>query len=521
MRDIVRRPLVASKGTNVSDTAFQTVAMVIYMAGMLFIGWYSYRRTSNLNDYMLGGRDLHPAVAALSAGAADMSGWLLMGLPGAIYATGLREAWIAVGLTAGAWLNWKFVAPRLRAYTQVANDSITVPSFLENRLRDSSRLLRIVSGLIILVFFTFYVSSGMVAGGVFMQSSFGLDYRVGMLIVAGVTIAYTLFGGFLAVSYTDFVQGLMMALALIAVPIVGLVKLGGFDEVSSLVKASDATAGLDRMALLPHPMTQMALIGIISALAWGLGYFGQPHIIVRFMALRSTAEARAGRRIGIGWMLFAVGGAIATALVGAAWYQKQGLKLEDPETVYIKMGQILFHPLVAGFMLAAVLAAIMSTVSSQLLVTSSALVEDIYKALNKTDRSDEHHVMLGRMAVLVVSVIAGAMAWTQNDTILALVAFAWAGFGASFGPVILLSLFWRRLSTQGALASMVTGALVVAWFGNVKGGPGHIFDVYEILPGFLAALLVAWLVSLATHKHHDEVQAEFSHTVHAVAHAYD
>ncbi|WP_420176393.1 sodium/proline symporter PutP [Luteococcus sp. OSA5] len=504
-----------------SDTVFQIIAMVIYMSAMLLIGWYSYRKTSSLNDYMLGGRDLHPAVAALSAGAADMSGWLLMGLPGAIYATGLVEAWIAVGLTIGAWLNWKLVAPRLRAYTQEANDSITVPSFLENRLRDRSRLLRIVSGLIILIFFTFYVSSGMVAGGVFMQSSFGLDYRTGMLIVAAVTICYTLFGGFLAVSYTDFVQGAMMAAALIAVPVVGLFKLGGFGEVTSLVQASDAAAGLDRMALLPSPMTQVAAIGIISALAWGLGYFGQPHIIVRFMALRSTAEARAGRRIGIGWMLFAVCGAIATALVGAAWYQKNGLTLEDPETVYIKMGQILFHPLIAGFMLAAVLAAIMSTVSSQLLVTSSALVEDIYKALNRNARQDDHYVLMGRLAVLGVALIAGAMAWTQNDTILALVAFAWAGFGASFGPVVLLSLFWRKLSAAGALASMVTGAVVVGWFGNVDGGPWHIFDYYEILPGFVAALLVGWLVSLASYTHDDRVQHEFSTTMETVKHAHD
>lgn len=501
-----------------SDTAFQTIAMVAYMAAMLFIGWYSYRKTKSLNDYMLGGRDLHPAVAALSAGAADMSGWLLMGLPGAIYAKGLVEAWIAVGLTVGAWLNWKVVAPRLRAYTQEANDSITVPSFLENRLHDRSRLLRVVSGLIILVFFTFYVSSGMVAGGVFMQSSFGINYRTGMLVVAGVTIAYTLFGGFLAVSYTDFVQGLMMFAALVAVPLVGLVNLGGLGEVSRLVQASDARAGIDRMAVLPHPFTSVALMGIISALAWGLGYFGQPHIIVRFMALRSTAEARAGRRIGIGWMLFAVVGAIATALVGVAWHQKNGVTLADPETVYIKMGQILFHPLIAGFMLAAVLAAIMSTVSSQLLVTSSALVEDIYKALDRNDRTDGHHVLMGRMAVLVVSVVAAAMAWTQNDTILALVAFAWAGFGASFGPVVLLSLFWRKLTTAGALASMVTGALMVAWWGNVEGG---IFDLYEILPGFLAALLVAVVVSLVTHRPHDEITRQFDATVHAVKHAHD
>ena len=504
-----------------SDKLYLIIAMVIYMAAMLFIGWYSYRKTHNLNDYMLGGRELSPAVAALSAGAADMSGWLLMGLPGAIYAKGLVEAWIAVGLTLGAWLNWKFVAPRLRAYTQVANDSITVPSFLENRLRDSSRALRITSGLIILVFFTFYVSSGMVAGGVFFESSLGTGYRTGMLIVAGVTVAYTLFGGFLAVSYTDFVQGAMMAAALVAVPIVGLLNLGGFGNVSRLVNESDAAAGLNRMAVLPHPMTGLALMGIISAVAWGLGYFGQPHIIVRFMALRSTAEARMGRRIGIGWMLFAVVGAICTALVGAAWFQQNGQVLDDPETVYIKMGQILFHPLIAGFMLAAVLAAIMSTVSSQLLVTSSALVEDIYKALGADKKADDHHVMMGRIAVLVVSLVAAAMAWTQNDTILALVAFAWAGFGASFGPIVLLSLFWKKLSTWGALAGMITGAVIVGWFGNVDGGPGNIFDIYEILPGFLGCLLVAWAVSSFTYTHDPQIEADFDETVHAVRHAHD
>ncbi len=496
-----------------SDTAFQTLAMVAYMVAMLAIGWYSYRKTHNLSDYMLGGRELSPAVAALSAGAADMSGWLLMGLPGAIYAAGLAEAWIAVGLTVGAWLNWKFVAPRLRAYTQVANDSITIPSFLENRLRDSSRLLRIASGVIILVFFTFYVSSGMVAGGVFFESSYGMSYRTGMLVVAGVTVAYTLFGGFLAVSYTDFVQGAMMALALIAVPVVGLVRLGGFGELSRLVGESDRAASIDRLALLPHPMTGVALLGIVSALAWGLGYFGQPHIIVRFMALRTTAEAKMGRRIGIGWMLFAVLGAVATAMVGAAWYQKQGMKLEDPETIYIKMGQILFHPLIAGFMLAAVLAAIMSTISSQLLVTSSALVEDIYKALGRDQRSDKHFVGLGRLAVLIVALVAMLMAWTQNDTILSLVAFAWAGFGASFGPITLLTLFWRRLSAMGALAGMVTGAVLVGIWGNIAGGPGHIFDLYEIVPGFLGNLLVAWLVSRATWKPNPAIEDEFDRTV--------
>lgn len=494
-------------------SAFQLIAMIAYLVAMLLIGWYSYKKTNDLGDYMLGGRDLHPAVAALSAGAADMSGWLLMGLPGAIYVGGLVEAWIAVGLTVGAWCNWKLVAPRLRAYTQVANDSITIPSFLENRLRDRSRLLRIASGLIILVFFTFYVSSGMVAGGVFMQSSFGLDYRVGMLIAAAVTITYTLVGGFLAVSYTDFVQGLMMALGLIFVPVVGMIALGGPGAVGNLVSQADAVEGLNRLAVFPSPMTSVAAIGIISALAWGLGYFGQPHIIVRFMALRSTDEARAGRRIGIGWMLFAVAGAVATALVGVAWHQREGSTLADPETVFIDMGQILFHPLIAGFLLAAVLAAIMSTISSQLLVTASALIEDIVKALHKHPRPDSRYVLLSRLAVLVVAIVAAAMAWTQNDTILALVAFAWAGFGASFGPTVILALFWRKLSAMGALAGMVTGAVIVGVWGNISGG---IFDLYEILPGFLGGLLVAWVVSLITYRENEDVQREFTETVRAV-----
>lgn len=483
-----------------SDTGFQILAMVIYLGAMLAIGWYSYHRTHNLDDYMLGGRDLSPAVAALSAGAADMSGWLLMGLPGAIYAAGLVEAWIAVGLTVGAWINWKITAPRLRAYTEVASDSITIPSFLENRLKDSSRLLRIGSGLIILVFFTFYVSSGMVAGGTFFESSFGMSYLSGMLLVSVVTVAYTLFGGFLAVSYTDFVQGAMMVAALVMVPLVGLFAVGGFGELNSSVHAVNPD--------LLSWTKGATIIGVVSSLAWGLGYFGQPHIIVRFMALRNPGEAVAGRRIGIGWMLFAVGGAVATALVGVAYFhQNPELAITNPETVFIRLGQILFHPLVAGFMLAAVLAAIMSTISSQLLVTASALVEDIYKALGKHKHEDKRYVLLGRLAVLSISIVAAILAINPQDSILNLVAFAWAGFGAAFGPTIILSLYWRRLSAMGAFAGMVTGAILVGIWGNIDGG---IFDLYEIVPGFIGNLLVAWAVSSFTFKQNDEIDSEFT-----------
>ncbi|HEX5563811.1 MAG TPA: sodium/proline symporter PutP [Sporosarcina sp.] len=482
-----------------SSDFYQLIAIVVYMVAMLFIGWYAYRKTTNLNDYMLGGRSLGPAVTALSAGAADMSGWLLMGLPGAIYAVGLTEAWIAIGLTVGAYLNWLLVAPRLRVYTQVSSDSITIPSYLESRLKDKSRLLRIASGIIILVFFTFYVSSGMVAGGKFFMSSFGLNYHSGMLIVSAVVIAYTLFGGFLAVSYTDFVQGLTMFFALLLVPIIGLALTGGFAETAASIREVNP----ELLSLVKGA----TVAGVISSVAWGLGYFGQPHIIVRFMAIKSVKETKSARRIGIGWMALSLFGAIATALVGIAYYQQNaGTELVDPETVFIALGQVIFHPFIAGIMLAAVLAAIMSTISSQLIVTSSALIEDLYKAIIKSDATDKQYVFLGRMAVLVVSLIAMALAWPNNESILKLVSFAWAGFGGAFGPIILLSLYWRKLTATGALWGMVAGAITVGIWGTID----SLSDtLYEIVPGFLICLVVAYFVSLMTYRPNSEIDKEF------------
>lgn len=485
-----------------SDDTYQAISLTVYLAAMLGIGWYSFRRTSDLTDYMLGGRSLGPAVTALSAGAADMSGWLLMGLPGAIYLSGLVSAWIAIGLTIGAYLNWLFVAPRLRVYTQVANNSITVPSYLENRLKDRSRLLRVASGIIILIFFTFYVSSGMVAGGVFFQSSFGFGYHSGMLLVSGVVVAYTLFGGFLAVSYTDFVQGIIMFCALTLVPLFGIFITGGIQETVSSIRDVDPQ--------LLNLVSGASILSILSAAAWGLGYFGQPHIIVRFMAIRSVDEVKNGRRIGIGWMVISLLGAVATALVGVAYYQQNtDEELVDPEAVFIGLGQIIFHPLIAGLMLAAVLAAIMSTISSQLIVTSSALVEDLYKAVFATQASDKTLVMLGRLAVLVVSVVAAILAWDKSETILSLVAFAWAGFGGSFGPVILLSLYWRKLTAMGALAGMVVGAITVIWWGNSSLAD----SMYEIVPGFILNTIVAVGVSLLTYRPDAEVEGEFDEVV--------
>lgn len=485
-----------------SNEAFQLISIGIYMAAMLYIGWYSYKKTSNLTDYMLGGRSLGPAVTALSAGAADMSGWLLMGLPGGIYVSGLASAWIAIGLTVGAYLNWLLVAPRLRSYTQVANDSITIPGYLENRFKDDTKLLRIVSGIVILLFFTFYVSSGMVAGAVFFESSFNLDYHTGLLIVAAVVVAYTLFGGFLAVSYTDFIQGLMMVIALLLVPILGFTKTGGPAETFDTIKAIDPT--------LFDLFKGTTFLGIISAAAWGLGYFGQPHIIVRFMAITTVKETKSARRIGMAWMIFSLIGTIFTALIGLAFFaQNPDIKLNNPEAVFIELGQLFFHPLVAGFLLAAVLAAIMSTISSQLIVTSSALTEDLYKVLYKKDGTDKHYVFFGRMAVLAVSVIAAFLAWEQNNTILGLVAYAWAGFGAAFGPVILLSLFWRKMTNWGAIWGMVAGTLsVIIWS---KLGLSDV--MYEIVPGFIINLIVSVVISLVTYRPNPEIEREFDLSV--------
>lgn len=487
---------------------FRIIAMVIYMAAMLGIGWWAYTRTTDLDDYMLAGRQLKPGVAALSAGASDMSGWLLLGLPGAFYIGGLFQAWIAIGLTVGAWLNWKFVAPRLRAYTEVSNNSITLPSFFENRLGDRTRVLRVVSGVIILVFFTFYVSSGMVAGGVFFQSAFGSEYWIGMLVVGGVTVLYTLFGGFIGATYTDVVQGLMIFCALIAVPIVGLVETGGVAATVASIRAVDSD--VDMFSLFAGG----SLIAAISAAAWGLGYFGQPHILVRFMALRSPSDAVAGRRIGIGWMALSVLGAMSSALVGIAYFQQNpDLTLDNPERVFLELAQVFFHPLIAGFVLAAVLAAIMSTISSQLIVSSSALVEDLYKIISRKQATPKAQVVLGRTGVLVVSVIAVILAWDPDSSILDLVSYAWAGFGAAFGPIVLLSLFWRKLTATGAIAGMVTGAVTVVIWGNIEGLAGV---MYEIVPGFVLNLLVAFVVSRFTFTPNATITREFDAAVEGV-----
>lgn len=472
-----------------------TVSLTIYMVAMLAIGYYSYKRTSNLSDYMLGGRNLGPAVTALSAGASDMSGWMLMGLPGAMYASGLSSAWIAIGLTIGAYVNYLILAPRFRVYTEVADDSITIPDYLENRFNDHSNLLRLISGLFILIFFTLYVSSGMVSGGTLFKTTFGMNYTAGLLITVAVVVAYTLFGGFLAVSMTDFVQGTIMFVALVLVPIVAITHVGGTHTMLNDIRTIDPS--------LLDLFKGTTVIGIISLFAWGLGYFGQPHIIVRFMAIKTTREIRSARRIGISWMIITLLGAMSSGLIGIAYFAHHGGALKNPETVFIQFADILFNPYITGFILAAVLAAIMSTISSQLLVTSSAVTEDFYKTFFRRSATDKELVFVGRGAVLVVAIFAVLLSYT-NQTILSIVSHAWAGFGSAFGPVILLSLYWKRMTKWGAFAGILTGGLTVIFWLNIHNLPMPQFmdwaakNVYEMIPGFFLSLLAVYVVSLLT-----------------------
>jgi len=477
------------------------IALAIYFIAMLGIGFYAWRKsTSDSEGYLLGGRDLSPAVTALSAGASDMSGWLMLGLPGAIFASGLGQAWIGIGLVIGAYLNYRLVAPRLRTYTELAGDAITVPDFLEERYHDKSRSLRLISALVIIIFFALYTSAGMVSGGKFAVSALGMDYTTGILLMGGVVVVYTVMGGFLAVSLTDFVQGCIMFLALVMVPIAAYLTLGG--DFGSGLAAAEAARGLSLTQMIGGEVT---LVAIISAAAWGLGYFGQPHIIVRFMAIRDVKDMPTARRINIGWMTVSLIGAIMTGFIGAAWFASKGGAPADAETVFLVLAQILFHPFVAGFVLAAVLAAIMSTISSQLLVTSSSLTEDIYKTFLKRSASERELVTIGRGAVVLVSIVAGLLALDPDSSILSLVGNAWAGFGAAFGPAILFSLRWKRTTKEGVLAGMVVGALVVIGWVLL----GWSSWLYEIVPGFIASSLAIWLVSRMTVAPSEAIEKQF------------
>lgn len=495
------------------------LSLSLYFLVMLGIGLFAYRKsTSDVQAYMLGGRSLSPKVTALSAGASDMSGWMLMGVPGAMYVSGISSAWIAIGLVIGAYLNYLLVAPRLRVYTEKAKNAITIPDYFENRFDDQSRILRVVSSIVIVIFFTLYTSAGVVSGGKLFESSFALSYELGLYITAGVVVAYTLFGGFLAVSLTDFVQGCIMFLSLVLVPIVVASQLGGIvPAVDQITQINDAMLNLFVNAETANNVT---LIGIISLMAWGLGYFGQPHIIVRFMAIRDVKEMKTARRIGMSWMIVSLAGAMATGLLGMAYVAQTNAKIDDPETIFIFLSQTLFNPLITGFLLAAILAAIMSTISSQLLVTSSSLTSDFYQAFIRRDASQTELVAIGRVSVVIVAMLAILLAYNRDSTILSLVSNAWAGFGAAFGPVILFSLYWKRMTKLAAISGMISGALtVLLWIYAPISIAGYPLSnlIYEIVPGFIVCSLVIVLISLLSKTPEDAILETFDDVEKALA----
>jgi sodium/proline symporter len=477
------------------------IIFALYLLFMVGIGAIYYKKTANLSDYILGGRKLNSWVTALSSQASDMSGWLLLGLPGYAYIAGMEAIWIAVGLAVGTYLNWKFIAKRLRKYTQVAGDSITIPVYLENRFRDKSKALRIISALLILIFFLFYTSSGLVAGGKLFSTVFDVPYLTALTIGTFVIIAYTFLGGFMAVCWTDFFQGMLMIFAIMLVPIAGLREVGGVSSTVDIIRSIDPQ--------LLDPFTSsgetISLIAIVSLLAWGLGYFGQPHILVRFMAIKHSENIRQARIIAMVWVIISLAFAVFAGIVGMAMFPGM-LDNTTSETIFIVMVNELFHPFLAGILLAAILAAIMSTADSQLLVSASAFTEDIYRLLFKQDASDNELVWMGRFAVILVSIVAYYLALNPESSVLDLVAYAWAGFGAAFGPTIIFSLFWKKMTKNAALGGLISGGLMVIIWKQLSGG---IFDLYEIVPGFVLSCIVIIVVTMLDKETSNDIMEEF------------
>lgn len=482
------------------------VTFLAYILGMLVIGLIAYRATKNFDDYILGGRNLGSVVTALSAGASDMSGWLLMGLPGAIFLFGISKSWIAIGLTIGAYLNWTFVAGRLRAHTE-ANNALTLPDYLASRFEDKSNLLRMFSAIVILAFFTIYCASGIVAGARLFESTFGLNYGTALWIGAAATVSYTFIGGFLAISWADTVGATLMIFALLLTPIYVVLAVGGIDASMLLIHVQraenlDLFDGLD-------------IIAVISLLGWGLGYFGQPHILARFMAADSHHTIRNAKRISMTWMILCLLGTMAVGFFGIAYFAKTpaqaGGVLGNSERVFIELVMHLFNPWVAGVLLSAILAAVMNTLSCQLLVCSSAITEDLYKAFLRKNAGERELVWVGRLMVLAVAMVAIALASNPENRVLGLVSYAWAGFGAAFGPLVLISVLWPRMTRNGALAGMLVGAATVvvwkefAWFG-----------LYEIIPGFLFSTVAIVGISLMGRRPSRIVRERFDQGEHTL-----
>ncbi len=485
-------------------------AIVVYFVAMLLLGLYFLRsnKTQGMREYFLGGRKMNPYVTAMSAQASDMSGWLLMGLPGAIVIAGMGEVWIGIGLAVGSYVSWLLVAKRLRKHSVVSGNAITMSEFFSNRFHDDKGILRIISAVIILFFFTFYVASGFKSSGVVLSLSIDIGLEIAIIVGAVITILYTLMGGYTAVCWADFFQAILMVICVVVVPIVAIFDMGGFDQLSSAL----GNVGVDEFTnLLYKGGEPITFLAVISALAWGLGYFGMPHIVVRYMSIRDPEEIKVARRISLVWIVIALSAVAAVAIVGRAYFMSQGVvpgEAWDEEYIFIKLAEAVFVPglsFVCGIMFAAILAAIMSTVDSQLLVATSSISNDILGKSKKHSYSDKTLGWVSRAIVVGISAVALVIALFGSDNIMGLVSYAWSGFGASFGPVMLLSLFWKRMNLQGAMASMIVGfVFVIAW--NLVGLDD---TLYALFPGFILSFIVGFAVAKLTPAPSKEVMDEF------------
>jgi len=502
----------------IGSRTFIFIAFLLYLTMMIVIGAISSVHTKSTEDFYLGGRKLNGWVAALSAQASDMSGWLLMGLPGSIYMFGLGEAWIGIGLFIGTVANWLLVSKRLRRYTIKAGNAITLPAFFENRYRDKSRVLLGVSSAFIVIFFLVYTASAFASGGKLISAVFGLSYSAALTIGALVILVYTFLGGFTAVCETDFIQGMLMLVGLLAVPIIACVVLGSANIVP-LLEESGVAGGVSSFSnVMEDGGEPIRFVTIISNLAWGLGYFGMPHILTRFMAVSSEKELDKSKVIAIVWVAISLFMACFIGWFGRAYMMPEVLEGGRQENIFILMILKLFTEhfhlaLVGGVFLCGILAAIMSTADSQLLCTASSLSEDIYRGIINPKAPEKTALALSRYSVLGVAIVAYLIAWDPNSSIMGLVSNAWSGFGSTFGPVVLLSLFWKRANRSGAIAGMLGGGLtVILWdYIPIVGGQtiGGATALYSLIPGFAMGLICMVAASLATPEPDAEIQQEF------------
>jgi sodium/proline symporter len=510
------------------------IGMGAYLVVMIIIGlWYARKSNSNPEEFFLGKRGLGPWVAAMSAEASDMSGWLLMGLPGVAYFTGVGEAfWTAVGLFIGTWVNWQIVAKRLRSYSQVTQNAITLPDYFSNRFHDKKRILMTIAAVIILVFFSIYTGSQFVTFGKLFGYVFGAEeyYVVMVILGAALVMIYTLLGGFLAESATDFIQAILMVCSLVLVLGFGFFHAGGFANISENLSRfprftdffgiavpvdllGNAAGGAAQQAVrngLPSfgPGADYSLLSILSCLAWGLGYFGMPHVLLRFMAIQKSSKIAESRLIAVVWCFISLFAAVSIGLIGRA-YMPTLPAAGDAENIFIYMAVDFFPPLLAGLLISGILAASMSSSDSYMLIASAALANDLFKGLFKKDATESLIMWVARIAMLLVTIFGVSIALSGNQSIFRIVSYAWAGFGGAFGPLVLFSLFWKRTTLQGAIAGMLTGGVMVVLWKEGISKLGGAFAVYELLPAFILSCVVIFLVSLATPKPSKAIEQEF------------